>query len=819
MKCVIHVTTSNERCLTLFTYLNTIINNSCIEKIHCYTDDINLTQLAVNLVDEPYQSLIDLNKSDPSGFTDFNTTLTKYATDTDIWILIIKDNIVYPESLIETYEQIIDTNSIKYAYGLFGYMFDNSVIDNMPELIHVLDERFSCCYHRSYFTEKWQEYITKLSLFMNFETESDIIMSNWFAINKIQRFQIDVPWCSSNTIKSLNSNLPVISNDLFINSVSMLQKHKIFSIVDIKPLKNTIDINLSLKHYNMNRPITKYEHIALLLESRYDPSYELMMRQTLRFLPNNFRIVLMVTPDVLQKWHQLTMKLTGGKLHPGIIVFPLKSKLTSVQDYNNIMLDINFWKQFVPQYKKVLIFQTDTMMFKYGLEQYMKYDYIGAPWPLDYGLAKGVGNGGFSLRSIQAMIKCLEKKDKIKIPLYTNSEKNLETFNGVHPEDVFYCFGMDQLKYNVAPPNMASYFANESSMYNLYTLGSHQLSKFNPTLYDKCLNDSIIPYNHVLHCGVGTHRYGWINVKENLDVIFNNPNGIQFRSYGDVNVNSYLTKEWVGVFHLVPINTKKYHDEHNLNNYKNNQFFLHNITLCKGVFTLSNYVTKIWKKTFQTLGLDIPVDTVYHPIEFDGGEFNSDLIDTMKTVVFIGSQIRRPSTIFRLNLPTYRKVWLPGMKSESAYKRLEDECEEFSIKLTEEQKKSVEVLYLSNEEYDALVNNSFIIVHQINASANNAVIEAIARNIPIFCNRLEATEEYLGKDYPLFFEDIEHLEQLLQDKATIRKAYDYLKSRQDLKDRLKMDTFVSGILNSHITKRLLTQKIPHFVETFNELVL
>jgi hypothetical protein len=72
--------------------------------------------------------------------------------------------------------------------------------------------------------------------------------------------------------------------------------------------------------------------------------------------------------------------------------------------------------------------------------------------------------------------------------------------------------------------------------------------------------------------------------------------------------------------------------------------------------------------------------------------------------------------------------------------------------------KSVEVLsYISNEAYDALINNSFLIVHQVNASANNAIIEAISRNIPIFCNRLEAAEEYLGKDYPLFFRDTKDL--------------------------------------------------------------
>jgi hypothetical protein len=816
MKCVIHVTTSNERYVKLFTYLNIILNNPCVEKIHCYIDDPSSE--ALQLIDKSYQSRMDINISDPIGFRDLNTTLSKYPINKDIWILTIKDNINYPESLLDTYEAILDTHSNKYTYGFFGYMLNNTIIDNKKELIHVLDDRYSCCYHRSYFTEKWQEYITRLDAIINFETEKMFVLSNWFAINNISRFIIDVPWCNSTSINTLNSNIPIVSNDIIIKAVSALQKHNLFKIINIKPIEDTI-INIydSLKYYKIDRVVGKYEHIALLLESRFEPSYELFIRQMLRFVPDNFRIVLMVTPDVLEKWHQLTMRLLDGKIHPGLIVFPLTLKLTSVQDYNTIMLDINFWKQFSTIYKKVLIFQTDTMMFKYGLDQFMKYDYIGAPWPLDFDLAKGVGNGGFSMRTIQAMIKCLEKKDKIKIPPYKNIEENLKMFNGVHPEDVFYSFGMPQLNYKIAPPNIASYFANESTQFNLHTLGSHQLYKFYSSFYTKCLNNSIVPYKHILHVDVGTHRYGWINVKNVFNKLFNNPEGIELRSYGDVHINQYLNKPWVGIFHLTPLTTKKYFKECDLYRFRNNPIFLHNLTLCKGIFTLSNYISNIWKSIFKKLELDIPVDTVYHPVEFDGGEFNPNLIDTMNTVVFIGSQIRRPSTIFRLTLPTFRKIWLSGGTVEAAYKKLANECEEFSITMTEDQKQSVEILFLNNEEYDAVVNNSFMIVHQINASANNAVIEAIARNIPIFCNRLEATEEYLGKDYPLFFKDIEHLEKLLQDRVTICKAYDYLKSREDLKKRLTMDTFISGILNSHITKRILTQKIPPFVEAFNEV--
>jgi hypothetical protein len=42
-------------------------------------------------------------------------------------------------------------------------------------------------------------------------------------------------------------------------------------------------------------------------------------------------------------------------------------------------------------------------------DSFLEYDYIGAPWPLEYGLPHRVGNGGFSLRSR----KFLQESSKI----------------------------------------------------------------------------------------------------------------------------------------------------------------------------------------------------------------------------------------------------------------------------------------------------------------------------------------------------------------------------------------------------------------------
>ena len=61
------------------------------------------------------------------------------------------------------------------------------------------------------------------------------------------------------------------------------------------------------------------------------------------------------------------------------------------------------------------------------------------------------------------------------------------------------------------------------------------------------------------------------------------------------------------------------------------------------------------------------------------------------------------------------------------------------------------------------------------ASANNTVIECIIRNTPIIVNRLESVVEYLGADYPLYFDSLDEIPELINIK-NIEKAHNYLVS-------------------------------------------
>ena len=45
----------------------------------------------------------------------------------------------------------------------------------------------------------------------------------------------------------------------------------------------------------------------------------------------------------------------------------------------------------------------------------------------------------------------------------------------------------------------------------------------------------------------------------------------------------------------------------------------------------------------------------------------------------------------------------------------------------------------------------------LGGTANNAVLESISSNVPAFVSRLPSTEEYLGKEYPMFFDSLDEV--------------------------------------------------------------
>lgn len=70
-----------------------------------------------------------------------------------------------------------------------------------------------------------------------------------------------------------------------------------------------------------------------------------------------------------------------------------KADLT-IRDYNVLMTSSWFYDKI--DHEVFVIFQTDSCLLQTGLDRFIGYDYIGAPWPH---MENRVGNGGFSLRT------------------------------------------------------------------------------------------------------------------------------------------------------------------------------------------------------------------------------------------------------------------------------------------------------------------------------------------------------------------------------------------------------------------------------------
>jgi hypothetical protein len=96
------------------------------------------------------------------------------------------------------------------------------------------------------------------------------------------------------------------------------------------------------------------------------------------------------------------------------------------------------------------------------------------------------------------------------------------------------------------------------------------------------------------------------------------------------------------------------------------------------------------------------------------------------------------------------------------------------------------------EEYDELLSKNLVFVDLFDAAANNTVLECIVRNTPLIINKIEGVVDYLGEDYPLYFDSLEDVPNLINTQK-IQEAYDYLKQMD--KSKFKMDYFLNELFN------------------------
>jgi hypothetical protein len=125
-------------------------------------------------------------------------------------------------------------------------------------------------------------------------------------------------------------------------------------------------------------------------------------------------------------------------------------------------------------------------------------------------------------------------------------------------------------------------------------------------------------------------------------------------------------------------------------------------------------------------------------------------------------------------------------------KLLEDEVDYLKINKNSLNKQVVMYYTQTFEEYDDFLSKNIVFVELFDAAANNTVLECIIRNTPIIINKIEGVVDYLGQDYPLYYDNLKDVPQLINGQK-ILEAHEYLKNMD--KSRFLMSTFVSDLFS------------------------
>ena len=244
-----------------------------------------------------------------------------------------------------------------------------------------------------------------------------------------------------------------------------------------------------------NKPRMQYKNhpnsdkLAIIIDPRFDPLMEGVINNFMYFMnPLGWNLLIISYSGYAKQIKNIFPFATVKSIDDKFINLKDNIPNISIDTYNLILLDVNFWKSIISRkggvedgtetrnsgndegvervcrkgevedenevYKTVCIFQKDCIMYKMFPEYFINYDFSGANYykKEHCGFIYGGINGGFSIRNCNAMIECLEKIDWEKIVEYRKEmllkyinepfiTPSLDTKN----EDVFFTIACEML--------------------------------------------------------------------------------------------------------------------------------------------------------------------------------------------------------------------------------------------------------------------------------------------------------------------------------------------------------------------------------------
>lgn len=208
---------------------------------------------------------------------------------------------------------------------------------------------------------------------------------------------------------------------------------------------------------------------SVLIEYRKLPHLEFIIRNTILKLGNKWSHTVICGIDNYNYIVEMCNKISLN-----IKVVQTEYSNLNPSEYSKFLTSLEFWNLLIGE--KILIHQEDSIIFNTNIENFLNFDFIGAPFPkCQNDTQNNVGNGGLSIRSNSIMKKIIETKS-VKDTIFNSSThvymKNMGlTFP---PEDIYFSKNMQELGIGVVADWNEAFLFSSESVCNVNSFAGHK---------------------------------------------------------------------------------------------------------------------------------------------------------------------------------------------------------------------------------------------------------------------------------------------------------------------------------------------------------
>lgn len=200
--------------------------------------------------------------------------------------------------------------------------------------------------------------------------------------------------------------------------------------------------------YNVNYEMftDREKYTAIIIEPREHKALEYVLNNFLDNLSDEWSIILFHGNKNIDYINKILDKMVQSK-RERITLINLKVDNLTISEYSKLFTQKSFYENIPTEI--FLVFQTDTVICnKDLLDDYLDYDWVGAPWLPQESFKDdilNIGNGGLSLRRKTKMLEIIDKVD----------------YHPKENEDLYFARGCKQVGCNIPELEKQKIFSNE----------------------------------------------------------------------------------------------------------------------------------------------------------------------------------------------------------------------------------------------------------------------------------------------------------------------------------------------------------------------